>query len=909
MSFETDIQNPHLKRQIKKYLGEEALSSDMVDFLKAIQNTYEQNTRDREFLEFTMDVSLKENLEINEQLKGDIKIRNKTIKELYDALEVLDADNETDEPAEDILSIANRLKQEITKAKTAEEQRRKSETIVRTVIDSALDSVIVIDESGAITEWNNQAAITFGWTREEALGKKLGETIIPERYREAHQRGMTHFLSSGEGPVLNQRIELPAIKKNGEEFPVELTIIPSKIDGKYMFSSYIRDLTESKKSERALKAINDLARSLLGKNSLTEIAWQITKSTAPEIGLEDCVIYILDEDTGYLHQVAAHGKKNPEGFEIYNSIVLRLGQGIVGTAAEKGEVILVNDTSKHPGYLVDDEIRLSELAVPIIENGKVIGVIDTEHPEKEYYTQEHVDMLTTIANIASAQMKIALETGKREKAEANLKESEERWQNLVLNQPEALQISKNGKVVYLNPAGLKLYEAESLDQMINYDLFKFAGKEIKDKMNERLERLMKDGHVEPLEFRIHTLKGNERFIEANSTRVTYNGALAIQTILRDITEKKKAEDELVEISSRLTTLLDNLSSGVLMEDPDRVIVHTNQRFAELFGNVFNPEDLYGSNCALLLDNAKFAFKDPEEFVERVNKLVQSKETVLNEQLELANGKFFERDFIPIYHGKKYMGNVWQYRDVTEKIEAERELLRALESERSYNELNSNFVSMVSHEFRTPLTSIHSTAELLIQFGDRFKGEELKKRVQRIYNSSIKMDTLIRDVPTIGKLDSDNTKVDYKEFRLSDVLNDMIGALSATVLHERDVVVESENADTVISLDINLIELILRNLLENAGKYSQAPDKILVNYSIRDGMLNLSCQDFGIGIPKSDQSTIFESFKRGSNTENIKGTGLGLPIVKKSVERLNGTINLESEQNKGTKITISIPVKQ
>ncbi len=172
-----------------------------------------------------------------------------------------------------------------------------------------------------------------------------------------------------------------------------------------------------------------------------------------------------------------------------------------------------------------------------------------------------------------------------------------------------------------------------------------------------------------------------------------------------------------------------------------------------------------------------------------------------------------------------------------------------------------------------------------------------------------MDTLIRDVLTIGKLDSDNTKVDYKEFRLSDVLNDMIGALSATVLHERDVVVESENADTVISLDINLIELILRNLLENAGKYSQAPDKILVNYSIRDGMLNLSCQDFGIGIPKSDQSTIFESFKRGSNTENIKGTGLGLPIVKKSVERLNGTINLESEQNKGTKITISIPVKQ
>ncbi len=150
------------------------------------------------------------------------------------------------------LELASHLTEKIAERKRAEELLRVSEDILSATINTALDAVIQIDSAGIINRWNNQAEAIFGWPRVEAIGRILHETIIPPQYREAHIRGIKHFLVSGEGPVLNKRIEISALHRDGHAFPIELSITSLKIGDKHEFSAFIRDITEKKKSEEMI---------------------------------------------------------------------------------------------------------------------------------------------------------------------------------------------------------------------------------------------------------------------------------------------------------------------------------------------------------------------------------------------------------------------------------------------------------------------------------------------------------------------------------------------------------------------------------------------------------------------------------------------------------------------------------
>src|ERR1041385_352838 len=126
---------------------------------------------------------------------------------------------------------------------------RESEERARSVLDAALDAVVTADDRGRITSWNREAERIFGWTRQEMLGQTLSDTIIPPRHREAHERGLQHFLATQEGPALNRRIELTALRRDGREFPVELAITPIQLGERFIFSAFISDITERKRVE------------------------------------------------------------------------------------------------------------------------------------------------------------------------------------------------------------------------------------------------------------------------------------------------------------------------------------------------------------------------------------------------------------------------------------------------------------------------------------------------------------------------------------------------------------------------------------------------------------------------------------------------------------------------------------
>ena len=152
-----------------------------------------------------------------------------------------------------------------------------------------------------------------------------------------------------------------------------------------------------KQKDKYLKIINDFAIYMLNKNTIDDIVWAIAKKVIAKMNFVDCVVYLLDKEKQILIQKAAHGPKKPIHLEIKNPITIPLGQGIVGSIALYKKAEIVADTSLDSRYILDDNMRFSEIAVPIIYEDMVLGVIDSEHPEKNYYTKEHQTILTTIA--------------------------------------------------------------------------------------------------------------------------------------------------------------------------------------------------------------------------------------------------------------------------------------------------------------------------------------------------------------------------------------------------------------------------------------------------------------------------------------------------------------------------------
>jgi PAS domain S-box-containing protein len=143
---------------------------------------------------------------------------------------------------------------DITARKRAEQTLKKTSDRVRDIIDTAHEAFISMDESGVITFWNRQAEETFGWPRSKAVGRLLRDTIIPPRYREAHQRGLEQFIATGQGPLLNKRIELEALHRDGRELPVELTISAMRTPNGYVFNAFLRDISERKRLPGELAA-------------------------------------------------------------------------------------------------------------------------------------------------------------------------------------------------------------------------------------------------------------------------------------------------------------------------------------------------------------------------------------------------------------------------------------------------------------------------------------------------------------------------------------------------------------------------------------------------------------------------------------------------------------------------------
>ena len=251
-------------------------------------------------------------------------------------------------------------------------------------------------------------------------------------------------------------------------------------------------------------------------------------------------------------------------------------------------------------------------------------------------------------------------------------------------------------------------------------------------------------------------------------------------------------------------------------------------------------------------------------------------------------------------------NIDLQQQILVRQQAEEETRKALEKERELNELKSKFVSIASHEFRTPLSAILSSTSLIKQYRERGELTKVDKHIDRVKTSVNHLTSILNDFLSLGKLEEGRVEVMPETILLSSFFEEIKEEVKPTLKEGQQLIIDLANPAKEISTDPKVLRNILFNLISNASKYSDTGKKIRLGGTFARGLVTIKVHDEGIGIPTSEVKHIFDRFFRASNASNIQGTGLGLNIVKRYTDLLDGTITFKSEENKGSVFTITLP---
>lgn len=239
-------------------------------------------------------------------------------------------------------------------------------------------------------------------------------------------------------------------------------------------------------------------------------------------------------------------------------------------------------------------------------------------------------------------------------------------------------------------------------------------------------------------------------------------------------------------------------------------------------------------------------------------------------------------------------------------QSQAELSEALDKEKQLNEIKSRFVSMASHEFRTPLAAVLSSASLLAKYTTSEQQTNRDKHINRIKDSVKHLNDLLEDFLSLGRLDEGKINAVYTAFALPEVVGETVEDMKGLLKESQCFEYHHKGAELVVS-DKKLLKNILINLISNAIKFSGPKACITVRSGVQGAEATVSVTDQGIGISEEDQKHLFTTFFRGKNALNIQGTGLGLHIVKRYADMLQGTLHLHSKLNAGTTITLTFPI--
>lgn len=372
-------------------------------------------------------------------------------------------------------------------------------------------------------------------------------------------------------------------------------------------------------------------------------------------------------------------------------------------------------------------------------------------------------------------------------------------------------------------------------------------------------------------------------------------------LTHEIAERKRIEERLIKSQQLYATIASNFPEGVIgvLNRDMKYVLADGQELNRIGFSSLSPlgEHIFGRGNAVLTTRVEATLAN-----------VFRGESV-SIDVDLAD-QTYNLISVPLPDLKKQVNEILVViKNITTGKMAERKLLRAIERERELGVLKSRFVTMASHEFRTPLSTMLSSVFLLQNYtGAKYEAQK-EIHLEKIKRSIQTLTELMNDFLSVGSLEEGGKiKVTYSRVAIHSFLKEMVAELNSIKKPGQRIEFLFSGNDSILMVDRAILTNILRNLVSNAVKYSPAEAPIRIHCSLTEEILVISVEDEGVGIPKDEQPEIFKRFFRAQNAANIQGTGLGLNIVQKYVELLNGTISFHSQVNKGTTFTVKLPAR-
>lgn len=301
-------------------------------------------------------------------------------------------------------------------------------------------------------------------------------------------------------------------------------------------------------------------------------------------------------------------------------------------------------------------------------------------------------------------------------------------------------------------------------------------------------------------------------------------------------------------------------------------------------------------------------KEAEEKILKLNKALESQNEELERKVRERTEKLAKVVDQLLGINQQLENEIYERQTIEQALrKSEKELKELLEKEKELNELKSRFVSMASHEFRTPLSTILSSVELVEAYQKTEQQPKREKHISRIKNAVNHLGGVLNDFLSLSKLEEGRIDLQPTHFIFEEFCTDVVAELNLMLKTGQKLIHQGDREDREVYLDKRALSHILFNLLSNAIKYSPEGRSIRCSTVLNDREISLSIQDEGIGIPMEDQKYLYTRFFRAHNVENIKGTGLGLNIVRRYVDLLDGDIDFVSREGEGTTFFVKIPL--
>lgn len=833
---------------------------------------------------------------------------------------------------------------EVTKGKQLENELRNEKERLQRYLNMAASMFVVISRDHTIRLVNEKACEILGWDREQLLGKDWFRNCIPKEERKTIRKMFDDIMEGRRS--LEEYYENHIISKDGRKRLIRWrnTVLTDASGNTIASLSSGVDITERKATldmlhlrNRALEAAGNgilIADALQPDTPIifSNAAFQkMTGYSEEEVLGRNCRFLQNDDrdqeaiaimknaiDKGEECQVELRNYKK-DGTRFWNNLTItpvhdKKGNlthfiGVQSDITQRKQEEQLKDKVRHILEMAAKNSPLQEIAKEIIEG--IEEHIDDSFASISVVTGNTLQMLAApnlpesfvneINGVSIGPKKCSCSMvvhSKKEVIVENIAVSEH-WQAF-----RELALQNNIR------AGWSIPIMDSQGAVLGTFAI-YAGQTRSPKQRE-LEVVKDMAQLTGLTIEHHMVKKDLE----HSQRQLKNYADSLENrVLERTDELRKTIDQLIETNQKLTeqtqlaktnqemfsAIAKNFPKGVIM------VFDANMEFVFIEGEELaridlGRDDFEGKNITEL---SIFS----ENRMKRIKSDIQKTLNGQHLSFEIDYGtEVYAVNSAPLYAEEDTVLALFVYSNITEQKRVETEIRKNLKKEKELSELKSRFVSMASHEFRTPLSAILSSAILIEKQNAPDKVEKRKKYVNQIKSNVRNLVIILNDFLSLGKLEEGKTISQPEYFNLLELTRSLILEMTTDKKEMHKIELKHEGKPTLVFLDPKLIRHILINLISNAMKYSKIDTSVLVGLVFRNDSVSIQVKDEGMGIPIGEQEHLFERFFRARNADNIQGTGLGLHIVKQYTELMGGEVGFTSKEGMGTTFTLTFPIK-